>query len=301
MRDRARPTPPHGRLARRGRDAGLQQPLLHLGAEPVCRADALEPFDPRATAARRRAVHGLRMEPAGALHLGANRTATARRRVSAGLCVSRAVLGHGQPSIGRDRRVRDERPRRHLPVEHGPANRRRPSRVAGRAGHAHLRHLRGRHNPGARRQLCVGPDSRVRPRVDARSPGELLSQAVPRVRRRRDRSGAGAGAGVPCLCGGADVCRHRARSHPDGEPGQSRHRRCRHPAGPRCPLAGRRGRQHRRLAEPRHCPGREHLRRRRPSGVERAQPVRLRPAADEDARGCLPRHPARRTAVACRT
>ena len=109
-----------------------------------------------------------------------------------------AVLGDDRPRVELARRLLPERSRRHL----------RPRRRRGRTAFGHLvaeaelarAGVRGRSLPrslgGMLFNLLVGRAPASGRALLARSAGQLLSQAVPRVRRGGDRAGARAGAGV---------------------------------------------------------------------------------------------------------
>ena len=84
---------PPGRIGGRPLDARLRQPLVHLRAEPVCRADALRPVAAGAAAARRCRVLRLRLEPPRALQLGRGRAAAYAKRPFAAPTVARRRSG----------------------------------------------------------------------------------------------------------------------------------------------------------------------------------------------------------------
>ena len=97
--------------------------------------------------------------------------------------------------------------------------------------------------------------------------------------------GAGAGAARARLGGQPAARRRRGRRGPHGAHREARHR------GVAGAAAARAGRRHRRrpqrrrdgVDQPHHRPGRQHLRRVRAAGHERARPVRVGPAADAHA------------------
>ena len=152
---------------------------------------------------------------------------------------------------------------------------------AGRARRAGRPHLRGapgrRHARVAARRAGAG----VGPGAVPRGARQLLPHAVPGVRRGRGgRAGRGAGAGHARLHG--HVARARTsnarRRAPCCRPAASSRTSPRIESRGRHQPAGAR-RQPARVAQPRHRRGHQRLCRHRPARVERAEPVRLGPAA----------------------
>ena len=167
----------------------------------------------RRTHRPRRRVRGLRMEPRAALLGCRDGVAASRRGVRARRGLARRGLGAAGARAAALRRLPPQRSRRHLRARLSGDRAARSSGQPGRshgAGGARLRaaapgqrHFQGAQSPRAWRLGAA-----------ARAAGELLSKAVPRVRRGGLRAGGGAGAGHAQLRRRADGGQHRAGGHP---------------------------------------------------------------------------------------
>ena len=156
---------------------------------------------PDAPARRRGGVRGLRLEPPAVVRLG-------RRRLAAlGCCLrqahhgARAVLDGDRRSRRGLGRLPAERPRRDL--RGGPSAGVAPRTPvgAGRSGRAGRPRLCGAAGRADRGGVAGRPRAGVGPGPAAPGAGQLLSHAVPRLRRRRGRAGGRAGHRHPRLHG----------------------------------------------------------------------------------------------------
>ena len=150
------------------------------------------------------------------------------------LRVARAVLGR---AVARRHRVRGL-----LPERSRRASTRSAIRATSSFGHlvslAELVALGGATMlllllAGARLRADRGADAGLGPRAAARGARQLLSQAVPRLRRRGGRAGPGAGVRHARLHRDADARRHRDGGDAHRRVRQPRRRRRRHARGAR--------------------------------------------------------------------
>ncbi len=141
---------------------------------------------------------------------------------------------------------------------------------------------------GARAVFATGGTAAGhRPVAPARDSGQLLPQAVPRLRRRRLRAGGAARARHPQLRRRRDAGERRSGGPADRGDGDAGGQR---PGGAQRTAAGLGGqRQPDGVGVAPHRPGRQHLRRGAARGHERAQPVRVGSAAHPRQRRRLPR------------
>src|SRR5215203_3038807 len=200
-----------GRLGGGALNARLRQLVVHLRAESVRGVNALLAVAPGAKAARRCRALCIWMEPACPVQLRRERAAPSGSGLPPHLRNGYAVLDDDDAWLEFARCVRTQRPWGDLRVDDRTAEwLRTPGRRSGVAG-AGVRGLRDGGGVRHAVQPAGWTGTGLRARATCGSARQLLSQAVPRVRRGGDHSGARAGAGIAGLYGEPDAGRHRKR------------------------------------------------------------------------------------------